>query len=218
MHFLSHYYVDRSKNNPLFVLGALLPDIAPQFTKTYNSKIRYKEWEMPDDIRSIHLGVLRHYQVDAVFHNSPVFKDACKNAGECMTNEGLDREKYRFWFLSHIASELILDFTLIADDPKLVTDYYNVLISVDTNKLSAYLNYIVSEDEKTKILTNFMRFIDVRFLRYFDKIDGVAEGITRTAHRAIGVTFTDIDRRRLIAALHNIGNDIRYRSEKLLEV
>lgn len=218
MHFLSHYYVDRSKNNPLFVLGALLPDIAPQFTKTYNSKIRYKDWEMPDDIRAIHLGVLRHYQVDAVFHNSSDFKDACKKAGEFMIHEGLDREKYRFWFLSHIAAELVLDFTLIADHPQLVTDYYNVLSSVDINKLTDYLNYIISNEEKTKILTNFMRFLDVRFLQYFDNMEGVAEGITRTAHRAIGVKFTDMDRQRLIAALHNIANDIRYRSENLLKV
>ena len=218
MHFLSHYYVDRSKSNPLFVLGALLPDIAPHFTKTYNSKIRYKEWDIAEPLASIHSGVLRHFELDAIFHSSLVFKESCQFAGQRMAEQGLDREKYRFWFLSHITIELMLDRILILDQPDLVNQYYKVLNSVDINKLSAYFNFIGIDEEKTKILTNFMRFLEIRFLQYFDTIDGVAEGIVRTALRATGVVFTPDDRDRLVAALHNIENDMRYRSEKLLDV
>ena len=218
MHFLSHYYVDRSKNDPFFVLGALLPDIIPHFTKTYNSKIRYKEWDIGEPLASIHRGVLRHFELDAVFHSSLVFKESCHLATQRMSAEGLDREKYRFWFLSHITIELMLDRILIMNEPNLANQYYKVLNYVDINKLSAYLNFIATDEEKSKILTNFIRFLDVRFLQYFDTVDGVAEGIVRTALRATGVVFTPDDRDRLVAALHNIENDMRYRSEKLLDV
>jgi hypothetical protein len=218
MHFLSHYYVDRNKNNPLFVSGALLPDIAGHFTRTYNSKIRYKEWDLGEPAISVHRGVLRHYELDAMFHTSLVFKESCKNAGHRLADEGLDREKYRFWFLSHIIVEVILDRQLMIADPHLITAYYDVLSSVDTAKLNVYLEYICTKEERNKILTSFIRFLDVRFLQYLDKIEGAAEAIVRTVYKATGISFTEKDRERLIAALHNIENDIRYRSEKLLDI
>jgi len=218
MHFLSHYYVDRNNYNPLFVSGALLPDIAPHFTRTYNSKIRNREWNLDEPEASVHRGVLRHYELDAVFHSSLVFKESCSYASICLEQAGLNREKYRFWFLGHIVTEVLLDRQLILLEPDLVKEYYDVLSSVDINKLDAYLNFISPEEEKSKILTNFIKFLDVRFLRYLEQMDGAAEGIVRTVLRAIGVSFTDEDKKRLIAALHNIENDMRYRSKNLLDL
>ena len=218
MHFLSHYYVDRNKYNPLFVSGALLPDIAPHFTRTYNSKIRNRLWNLDEPVASVHRGILRHYELDAAFHSSLVFKESCSNASACMEKAGFDRERYRVWFLGHIVTEVLLDRQLILSEPDLVKEYYDVLSSVDINKLSAYLNLMVDEEEKSKILTNFIKFLDVRFLRYLEQMDGAAEGIVRTVLRATGVTFTDEDRKRLIAALHNIENDMRYRSKNLLNL
>jgi hypothetical protein len=218
MHFLSHYYVDRSRDNPYFVLGALLPDIAPHFTKTYNAKIRYKECDMPEPQLSIPRGVLRHYELDAAFHSSLVFKESCAFATECLLDVELDREKYRFWFLGHIATEVALDRQLINENSGLIDEYYELLNSVDTYKFDAYLKFIASEDEKSKILTNFIRFVEVRFLQYLKTTDGAAEGIIRTSHRATGVTFPDIDRIKLVTALHNIEDGMRYRSKKLLEL
>jgi hypothetical protein len=218
MHFLSHYYVDRNQNNPYFVLGALLPDITPHFTKTYNSKIRYKEWERPEPSESVHRGVLRHFELDAVFHSSLVFRESCTFATDCLLKSGLDRETYRFWFLSHIVIEVLLDRQLILDNPGLVEEYYQVLSSVDINKLDAYFNFFASEEEKNKILTNFIRFLDVKFLQYLKTMDGAVEGIVRTILKATGVTFTDIDREKLLAGLHNIEDGMRYRGEKLLKL
>lgn len=218
MHFLSHYYVDRSENNPFLVLGSLLPDIAPHFTKTYNAVIRKREWQFEEPQASIHRGVLRHYEVDAVFHASQVFRDCCRRTSLSLAEQGLDRERYRFWFISHIITEAMLDRQLILEYPGLVMEYYEVLSSVDINMLDAYLNFIVAKDEKNKILANFIRYLDVRFLKYFEKVEGVAEGIIRTAQRATSVSFGEEDRNKLIAALHNIESDIRYSSKKLLEV
>lgn len=218
MHFLSHYYVDRQRDNPLFVLGALVPDIVPHFTKTYNAKIRNRVWELPEALVPLHGGVLRHYELDAAFHSSLVFKESCVFASECMLREGLDKEKYRFWFLGHIVTEVMLDRQLIIENPGLIDEYYEVLNSVDTYKFGAYLNFLVPEEEKSKILTNFIRFLEVKFLQYMKTTDGAAEGIVRTAHRATGVTFPDIDRIKLIAALHNIEDGMRYRSKKLLDL
>ena len=218
MHFLSHYYLDRSQNNPLFTLGALIPDIAPGFTKTYNARIRNKTWSLNEPADSVHRGILRHYELDAVFHGSLIFRECCSQASIRLAEAGLDREKYRFWFLGHIVTEVMLDRQLILQNKGLVDEYYSVLNSVDTNKFNAYFYFNVSEEEKNKILSNFIKFLDVRFLQYLTEIDGAAEGIVRTVHKVIGVDFTDEDRVRLIKALHNIESDIRYSSKKLLEI
>jgi hypothetical protein len=216
MHFLSHYYLDRGRYNPLFVTGSLLPDIAHGFTKTYNSVIRKGGRTYAGDDEMIHRGVLRHYEVDALFHGSGTFRQVCTFASDTMISEGLDREKYRLWFLSHIAAEVVLDIILIRQNPGIVQEYYDVLSSVEINKLDVYLNSIVAPDEKSKIMANFNRFKEVKFLFNLDRIEGAAEGIIRTAYRATGVVFPDVDRAKLMAALHNIENDMRYRSGKLL--
>lgn len=218
MHFLSHYYVDRNKNNPLFVAGAMLPDIAPHFTKTYNKNIRNKSLNITGNEFDVHLGVLRHFEADAVFHNSQAFANSCKSIKQRLTETGLDKEKYRFWFLSHIATEVILDRILIINNPELVDEYYKVLNTVDILQLGGYLNFIVTNGDKNKILSNFIKFLEVRFLRYFTNTEGAAEGIVRTMLRATGVAFNEEDKQRLIGALHNIENDMRYSGEKLLEV
>ena len=112
----------------------------------------------------------------------------------------------------------MLDRQLILQNKGLVDEYYSVLNSVDTYKFNAYFYFNVSEEEKNKILSNFIKFLDVRFLQYLTEIDGAVEGIVRTVHKVIGVAFTDEDRVRLITALHNIESDIRYSSKKLLEI
>jgi hypothetical protein len=218
MHFLSHYYVDRGKNNPFFVAGALLPDIAPGFTKTYNSRIRNKDLYLTDDVVYIHEGVLRHYELDAVFHASVAFRESCHKASQRMADEGLDRDKYRFWFLSHIATEVMLDRQLILSDTGLVDEYYGMLNSVDINILERYLNFVVDVEGKSKILINFIRFLEIRFLKHVGTIEGASEGIVRTVLKATGISFDDADRAKLEAALRNIEDDIRYTSEKLLPV
>jgi hypothetical protein len=218
MHFLSHYYVDRASADAPFAAGALLPDIAPGFTKTYNGAIRNKLWNFEGPVAAIHRGVLRHYELDARFHNSPDFKEACAHATQCLLGVSLDREKYRFWFLGHIAVEVLLDRQLIIEEPGIVKQYYELLSSIDINNLDAYLNFIVQKEDKSKILSNFMKFVEVKFLRYLSEIEGAAEGIAKTVYRATGIDFTDIDRKRLITALHNIEGDIRYRRKKLLEI
>ncbi len=218
MHFLSHYYVDRHTADPYRVVGALLPDISPGFTRTYNAVIRKNDWTLKQGSAHIHEGVLRHYDVDRQFHGSAVFEEAVAHALHTLIGSGLDRDRYRLSFIAHIAVELLLDRLLIGTDPGLVNVYYSLLESVERDKLGVYLNRIMPDSQVQRTLQAFDRFMEIRFLQYFDRTDGAAEGIVRTTKRAIGVDFTAEDRAKLLGALHNIEGDMRYRWHKLLEV
>lgn len=218
MHFLSHYYVDRKTADPYRVVGALLPDISPGFTRTYNAVIRKNDWTLKQESALIHQGVLRHYAVDMQFHGSAAFGEAVAHALEALIGSGLDRDKYRLSFIAHIAVELMLDRQLIGADPGLVNVYYDLLESVERDKLGVYLNCIMPDTQGARTLQAFDRFMEIKFLQYFDRTDGAAEGIVRTTKRAIGVDFTEEDRAKLLGALHNIEGEMRYRWHKLLEV
>lgn len=218
MHFLSHYYVDRHSADPYRVVGALLPDISPGFTRTYNAVIRKNDWALKHESALIHQGVLRHYEVDMQFHGSPVFEEAVALALKVLLASGLDRDRYRLSFIAHIAIELVLDRLLIGEYPGLVKVYYDLLESIESDKLGVYLNHIMPDSQGQRTLQAFDRFMEIKFLQYFDRTDGAAEGIVRTTKRAIGVDFTEEDRAKLLGALHNIEGEMRYRWHKLLEV
>jgi hypothetical protein len=74
------------------------------------------------------------------------------------------------------------------------------------------------EHQRERTLAGFSRFMEIKFLNYLDKIEGAAEGIMRTAHRATGVEFLEDYKAKLIAALHNIDIEMRYSWNKLLEI
>lgn len=218
VHFLSHYYLDKQLHNPYFVTGALLPDILPHFTKTYNDSIRKKTWVFDEPIRSLHSGILRHYELDALFHASGTFKEMCHQASELFMRAGLDRNKFRLWFVSHIAVEVLLDRQLLLQETRLTEEYYSLLEQVEISKLEQYLKSVASAEHVNMGVNHFLRFKEVKFLYYLSKIEGAAEGIMRTVHKATGIVFSETDKAKLLTALHNIDLEIRYKSEKLIDL
>ena len=218
MHFLSHYYVDRHLGSAYFALGALIPDISPHFTRTYNGVIRRREWDFEGGLAEIHRGVLRHYDVDKQFHSSLQFQKSCQNALSQMMIEGLDRDRYRLSFLAHITVEVMLDRQLIVQNNGLTSVYYELLESIRMDNFRKYLKALMTDQQMEATIRVFERFLEVKFLNYLEQTEGAAEGIMRTAHRAIGVDFTEADREKLINALHNIDLEMRYSWNKLLEI
>jgi hypothetical protein len=217
LNFLSHYYLDSNQQNPHHTLGSLIPDIAPHFTHIYNQSIRSKAYNLPEPLASIHQGILRHYTVDAAFHNKAEFKTLCTIANQTMVAAGLNREVYRLFFVSHIAVEILLDRYLIARDSALIDSYYYSLLStIHMEGLKLYLENIVSPSITSQILVNFERFKQVSFLYHIRTLEGAAEAIIRTLRKATGIELMRDDRAKLIIALYNIELEMRYKCENLL--
>ena len=135
-----------------------------------------------------------------------------------MIEAGLDRDKYRLSFLAHIGVEVMLDKQLIVHNSSLINVYYKLLESTQSDNFSKYLSQIMADPQREATMRAFRRFMEMRFLNYLSKTEGAAEGIIRTAHRAIGIDFTEADKGKLITALHNIDNEMRYSWNKLLEI
>ena len=218
MYFLSHFFVDRNRNDPYFAVGTLIPDLATGFTKTYNSKIRNKSFDIKGNEAAIHQGILRHFELDKIFHTSPLFLHHCEKAKQQLIYSQLNRDRLRLSVIAHLGVEMLLDHWLILNFEGIVTSYYKLLQQVDVEILNSYLDKILPEVGKQRFLSNFMRFKEVEFLKYLEKPDGTVTGIVKTYEMATGVVFEKEEEEKLLRALHNIKNDMRYSSEKLLDL
>jgi hypothetical protein len=131
MNFISHFYLDRELNNSWFFAGVSTPDLVSVFDRT----VRLKENTLPLPMEneaspeelSFYQGVLRHFEVDKIFHTSPFFYTETKEINRRLHAVFPDGEMKRGFFVSHVLFELLLDKLLIQQDPTLLPDFYRHL-------------------------------------------------------------------------------------------
>lgn len=128
MNFLSHYYLDRYRNNSHFFVGACTPDLV----SIYNRSVRLKAHSLPQPDKvgnspqqiAFYQGIVRHFEVDQLFHSSDFFHAETRYFSDLLREHfGADRI-HRAFFVSHILLELMLDKILMEREPALVPDFY----------------------------------------------------------------------------------------------
>ncbi|MFN8310566.1 MAG: hypothetical protein U0T73_11430 [Chitinophagales bacterium] len=217
MHFLSHYFIDRSTASPYFVAGALMPDLVSGFTRYYNQKIIHtdtKHFSRP--VREIHLGVLRHFEADKLFHQKLVFLEMVHLLRDEMLRQQLNRSTFRISFLAHIGIEAVLDKVLMAAHPHLLDQYYAHLQQVEDNAPERFLDELADGSAKSEFFHRFRLFREMRFLYRMKTMNGLAEGLCRTYEKVTGVKIAGVDREKLVLSLNNIEEKVRYSSQSLL--
>ena len=100
MNFLSHYKLIPSGKTPYFMLGVLLPDLIPGFTKVYHKNIRNQTFDDIEDAE-IRDGILFHLKTDAIFHNLDLFQELIE-AFTLVFNEADSIKIPRVFFIVHI--------------------------------------------------------------------------------------------------------------------
>lgn len=127
MNFLSHFYIDRQRQEPLFVMGILTPDLL----SIYNAELRIKasRTEQFDPVAAgipiaFYEGLSKHFFVDRIFHSSPLFAAETAYLSEQLETYFPGRDIQRKFFIAHILLELQLDQLLIRRDPTIVDDFY----------------------------------------------------------------------------------------------
>jgi hypothetical protein len=104
MNFLGHTHVALASghDDPLFVLGAVLPDLASM------AGVRLDRGQSEG---RLHEGIRGHIQADAAFHAYPVFRHGSAAIRTDLTGLGLQPGAMRA--IGHIGWELLLDGTLV---------------------------------------------------------------------------------------------------------
>ncbi len=135
MNFVSHYFLDQARSSSShFFFGVITPDLVGVFDR----RIKLKPHSLPpieaDHVSmgelSFYKGVLRHFEVDAVFHTSVFFNRETKLLQEEL-REYFDEETLpRSYFIAHILLELLLDKVLIEAHPEVLPTFYQHLLNI----------------------------------------------------------------------------------------
>lgn len=216
MNFLSHYFFERCPHSYITV-GLAIPDLVRHFSKTYNRTL--KNAIAPTDVllSEIHQGVLWHYEADKHFHSSADFTELCKLLVALFLNEGLDRQKIRLSVLAHIAVELMLDGCIVRYDKTIADRYYQTLQATDLAVLATYFDEFGLPVEKQQFLRSFQSFMQRKFIFLLDDTENVVLGLEKIYGSVAGIKFTEVEKKQLLTALHNMESHLRYSWQQLLK-
>ena len=164
MHFLSHYYTELPADNPLFVTALTIPDLTHGFSKAYNSVIKNASFPEDENLRQIHLGILKHYEADKRFHNSKLFMQHINLATQSFIKEGLDRSRLRLSVIAHLAVEMMIDRHIILENESVCYDYYKLIVQADEEMLETYFHHFELLTAKSSFFATFRFFKQRQFL------------------------------------------------------
>lgn len=217
MHFLAHYYTELPANNPLFVAALAIPDLTQRFTKTYNSLIVKHAAPQNENLQQIHNGIVQHFSGDKRFHHSPLFIEQVSKAILNFTEAGLNRERLRLSVIAHIAVEMLIDRQIVLQREEICTQYYTLLGKADETILTSYFDLFLLTSEKQNFLRSFQLYKERRFLFLFNELGNIVLGLNKVYGSVTKTEFTETEKQKFLAALHNIDNDIRYSWQEILK-
>ncbi|GAB4404542.1 MAG: hypothetical protein OHK0039_04780 [Bacteroidia bacterium] len=171
MNFISHFYLDREIKDGLFFIGLSAPDLLPIYNRSIRLRLSVLPPLPPDatpTMQSFHAGVLRHFQGDQVFHDSPLFKTETARIGGYLREVLRPEELKRSFFLAHILFELALDKHLIGADETLIPEFYAYWEQCPIDEMQALCEW-AARTPLPGFGTFIERFIRRRYLaRYTD--------------------------------------------------
>ncbi len=128
MNFVSHFYLDRDVCSSMYMLGVGTPDLLSSFKEG----IRLRQSRLPlilesdvsEDQIQFYNGVIRHFEVDRLFHSSEFFLRETRHISALLKSEFSELEIERVFFVAHITLELLMDRILILDNEEMLKEYY----------------------------------------------------------------------------------------------
>ncbi len=152
--------------NPRFLIGTAVPDWLSVVNRRSRARQRLAMPFLQDDdprVADLAGGIVQHHRDDHWFHQTPAFAELNLNFTVAL-RELLDPDPgFRPSFLGHILVELLLDATLIEQEPSKLDAYYGAVASVDPEEIAGMVNRMVTR--QTGMLSMFIpRFSAARFL------------------------------------------------------
>lgn len=218
MHFLAHYFTELPNKDPLFVAGLAIPDLAPRFTRAYNSNIVKHTPPTSHALKHIHLGIVQHFGADKRFHHAPPFLKEATLATQSFVDAGLSRERLRLSVIAHIAVEMLIDRQIMLENEGVCDDYYALVDQANEEFIGQYFDLFSLRVEKQIFLRNFQFYKQKRFLLLFTELESIVEGLNKIYGSVTRVEFTADEKRKFLAGLHNIDSRLRYSWQEILNL
>lgn len=148
MNYFAHAFafIDRPDADPWFLAGTALPDWLTAADPEVRVRWRHVAPLAADaDARTAALarGMLQHWADDARFHRTRAFAEATLGVGAMVRSRLGEEDGLRRGFLAHLLVELCLDAALIAEAPGRLERLYELLESVDGQRVQHLVNRAV---------------------------------------------------------------------------
>ena len=205
MNYLSHYYLDQDSSDPYLLLGNILPDLF----RVGDRKRRMPEQGVSDfsnaKHRALQAGVNKHHLVDRLFHNSLFFHKYSQALSKELRKAELAGMPRFQHFYGHILLEILIDKSLLNENPKLVADFYNLLNAIDQNEVSEFLKIKDLHQYFDSFHENFDAFMKHRFLELYLPQGGVVRATTQFAKRMHNYDLSDTEDQTKLQSVVDIG-------------
>lgn len=158
-------------DDPYETAGAAVPDWLGLTRPRIRCRARHASpWIDHDDplVAAIARGVMRHHADDDWFHQTEAFGDLSMALAREVRRVTGDADGMRPGFLGHILVELLLDATLLEEQPAALDRYYDALASIDATVVADAVSEISAVDA-SQLAIIIQRFVEIRFL--FDYAD-----------------------------------------------
>ncbi|MBC8352297.1 MAG: hypothetical protein H8E66_09930 [Planctomycetes bacterium] len=164
MNYFAHarHYLD----DPYFVAGTAVPDWLSVVNRRMRARSKLAAPHTTDEnpqVAAIAKGIMQHHHDDEWFHQTRAFAELSMHFTKEIRDRLPNDDGFRPSFLGHILVELLLDATLIEDDPEVLDRYYAVMDSLDPYVVNQTVNRMATRE--TGMLAFFIpRFSAARFL------------------------------------------------------
>lgn len=167
-------------------------------------------------LRKIHTGLLHHYRGDRWFHVSELFNQKIKQATDSFLQAGLNRERLRLSVIAHVAVEMLIDRQLVMQQPEICREFYEQVDAAPEKAIEQYFDMLGQPLAKQHFLNSFKFFKQKRFLLLFTELENVLFGVNKVYSQVTKTEFTEEEKQKMLAGLHNIDKDMRYSWQKIL--
>ncbi|MCC7296953.1 MAG: hypothetical protein IT244_01365 [Bacteroidia bacterium] len=190
MNYFSHYYFDHRSNDALHNFGLVLPDFVRNFVKGHKLKPEHTEIVTHENHISLKEGTKKHFHRDHVFHNSESFKQLEHELNTILKPTFQKLDIPRYWFASHLLSEMMIDRVLMAQHPGMLDDFYAQLLAADMDIVSTYISACGVKDIAA-FTERVNRFNTSQFLRQYAKDEALIYSLNRIyIYAAAGVEWS----------------------------
>lgn len=200
--------MDRKDERPYFMVGCILPDLYRSFHK--DIRVRHKhitiKHSSTEVINHINEGILRHLEIDRLFHTSSFFKQHTKKITAILKQHSFEHIDKYFFFLSHILIELMLDRILIKQYPKLTEQFYLTLDKIEEKYLEMHLKSINFVEHARGFNLFFNQFRRAQYLKGYIDNEKLIFALNKIWGRIGQQPFSSQDKKELNAVINEIEN------------
>ena len=201
MNYLSHFHLDREKCTPNFTLGLMLPDLARNHPE---ENIRFRLPHLTKGNAEIKAGILRHLEVDELFHESPFFEKMMTAIKAKILAADFENVQKRIYALAHVWLEIMMDRALLHRDNSVGDEYYNQLTKVNEPDFVGFLIVNGLSKKPEKFWQRFCDFRERQYLRNYLNDDSLAWVFERIARQVGNPSLSTPDKNKLQSLFHDI--------------